>query len=275
MNRRRRILATIPGLAASAALAASLLLAVPAAAETPEEKGLRIAREAADYDSGFGDYVVEGEMILRNRQGQESVRVFENRVLEQTGDGDKSLIVFRRPRDIRGTALLTFTHKTGNDDQWLYLPALKRVKRISSSNRSGAFVGSEFAYEDLTSQEVEKYTYKWLREEPCPGEESLVCNVAERYPVDRRSGYTRQIVWLEKETYRPMRVDYFDRRDAPLKTLTFSGYRAYLDRYWRADRMVMVNHQNGKSTEMIWRNYRFRTGLTDRDFNRNSLKRVR
>ena len=258
-------------------LAALAVLLAPsgAGAETPQEKGLRIAREAADYDAGFGDYVVEGTMILRNRQGQESVRVFENRVLELTDDGDKSLIVFRRPRDIKGTALLTFTHKIGNDDQWLFLPAIKRVKRISSSNRSGAFVGSEFAYEDLTSQEVEKYTYKWLREEPCPGDESLTCNVAERYPVDRRSGYTREVVWLEKETYRPIRVDYFDRRDAPLKTLTFSGYKAYLGRHWRADRMLMVNHQNGKSTEMVWRNYRFGTGLTDRDFNRNSLKRAR
>ena len=59
---------------------------------------------------------------------------------------------------------MTFTHKTGPDDQWLYLPALKRVKRISSDNRSGAFVGSEFAYEDLSSQEIEKYTYKWIEE---------------------------------------------------------------------------------------------------------------
>ena len=77
------------------------------------------------------------------------------------------------------TATLTFTHKTGPDDQWLYLPTLKRVKRISSDNRSGAFVGSEFAYEDLSSQEIEKYTYKWIEDVPCPG------------PTDQRVGDMR------------------------------------------------------------------------------------
>ena len=259
----------------SVVMGAVLTLAAGAIAETPEEKGLGIAVEADRYDEGFGDYRVDGEMILRNKHGQESVRVFQNRILEVADDGDKSLIVFARPRDIKGTALLTFTHNTGSDDQWLYLPALKRVKRISSSNKSGAFVGSEFAYEDLSSQEVEKYTYKWLRDEPCPGAEDLSCTVSERYPTDRKSGYTRQVVWLERQTYRPFKIDYYDRRDARLKTVTFHGYRQYLDRYWRADKLLMRNHQTGKSTELMLSNYDFRTGLSERDFNKSSLKRTR
>jgi len=258
-------------------VALTLVLGGPVAArgETAEEKGLRIAREAHDFDKDFGDFTVEGEMILRNKNGQEARRVIKNRVLEVPDDGDKSITIFDRPLDIKGTALLTFTHKVGGDDQWLYLPALKRVKRISSSNKSGSFVGSEFAYEDLTSQEVEKYTHKWLRDEPCPGEAALTCHVAERYPVDEKSGYTRQIVWVEVETYRPIKVDYYDRKDAFLKTLVFESYRAYLERHWRADRLVMVNHQTGKSTDLMWRDYRFRTGLTDRDFDKSSLRRAR
>ena len=80
------------------------------------------------------------------------------------------------PKDVKGTATLTFTHKVGPDDQWLYLPALKRVKRITSENRSGSFVGSEFAYEDLGSQELEKYSKrKYIKEEPCP--EKMIYNV--------------------------------------------------------------------------------------------------
>ena len=114
-------------------------------AETPEEKGLRLAIEADLTGEGFIDTVSSSQMTLRNAQGEESIREFSSKTLEVENDGDKSIFIFHHPKDVKGTATLTFTHKTGPDDQWLYLPALKRVKRISSDNRSGAFVGSEFA----------------------------------------------------------------------------------------------------------------------------------
>ena len=111
-------------------------------AETPEEKGLAIAVEDDKRDNGFDDFTANMVMILKNRQGEESTRDIRNKTLEVDGDGDKSLVIFDKPRDVKGTALLNFTHKTGSDDQWLFLPALKRVKRISSSNKSGSFMGS-------------------------------------------------------------------------------------------------------------------------------------
>jgi outer membrane lipoprotein-sorting protein len=244
----------------------------PASAESAEEKGLAIAVEADRRDSGFGDNTAELIMVLRNRHGEESIRDMRAKTLEVDGDGDKNLTLFDRPADVKGTALLTYTHKTDDDDQWLFLPALKRVKRIASNNKSGPFMGSEFAYEDIASQEVEKYTYKYLRNEMLDGEEMFVL---ERYPVDRKSGYTRQVVWMDTAEYRARKIDYYDRKDSLLKTLTFEGYRQYLDKYWRADEMVMINHQTGKSTRLSWKNYRFSTGLTDRDFDRNALKRAR
>ncbi|HIE54069.1 MAG TPA: outer membrane lipoprotein-sorting protein, partial [Chromatiaceae bacterium] len=192
--------------------------------------------------------------------------------LEVEGDGDKTLIVFDEPRDVKGTALLTFSHKVEDDDQWLYLPALKRVKRIASRNKSGPFMGSEFAYEDLASQEVEKYTYKYIRDDEYEGRPVFVI---ERYPVSQYSGYTRQLVWVDKERYIPLKISFYDRKNSLLKTLVFRSYKQYLDRYWRAGEMFMENHQTGKSTLLTWKDYRFRTGLTDADFTRNSLKRAR
>ena len=120
----------------------------PVLAETPEAKGLAIAVEDDKRDNGFVDYEANMEMILKNRHGEQSVRHIRSKNLEVQGDGDKSLVVFDKPRDVKGTALLNFTHKTGVDDQWLFLPALKRVKRISSANKSGSFMGSEFAQFD-------------------------------------------------------------------------------------------------------------------------------
>lgn len=241
-------------------------------AQPPEELGLAIAQEADRRDSGFKDFVAKLQMILTNQQGEVSHRRLRSRTLEVERDGEKRIMIFDTPADIKGTALLTYTHNKSSDDQWLYLPALKRVKRIASSNKSGPFVGSEFAYEDLGSQEVEKYRYKYLRDEPCDGGE---CFVIERYPVDRQSGYTRQVLWLDKAEYRAWKLEYYDRKNELLKVLKFSDYRQYLGKYWRAGKMMMVNVQTNKRTLLKWSDYRFRTGLTDRDFNRVSLKRAR
>ena len=195
------------------------------------------------------------------------------RVLEEENDGDKSLTIFDSPRDVKGTAFLNYTHKVGDDDQWLYLPALKRVKRISSRNKSGSFMGSEFSYEDISSQEVEKYTYRWLRDERC---DSLECHIIERYPVDRKnSGYSRQVAWIDKEESRTWKVEYFDRKNSHLKTLVISGYEKYNGRFWRAAELHMVNHRTGKNTVLQFSNFRFNTGLGEADFSKNSLKRAK
>jgi len=248
------------------------LLAFNLVAESLEEMGLAIATEADLRDQGFGDSAATMKMVLRNKQGDSSTREVRVRTLEIDGDGDKSMSIFDSPADVKGTAFLTFSHVTGADDQWLYLPALKRVKRISSKNKSGPFMGSEFAYEDISSDEVEKYTYKYLRDENYEG---LDCFVIERFPVDPNSGYTRQVVWFDKAEYRPQKIDYYDRKNDRLKTLTLHDYRQYLDKFWRSMRFEMVNHQTGKSTSLSWLSYEFRTGLTDRDFDKNSLKRAK
>jgi predicted RND superfamily exporter protein len=284
-TRRRRL---APGTTTTAALLITAALSFPPSAASaaqvgggapvagPDasaaERGLEIATEADRRDTGFGDLSAELAMILRNRHGEESTRRLRNRTLEGDEDGDRTLVVFDEPADVSGTALLTFSHGTEPDDQWLYLPALGRVKRISSSNKSGPFVGSEFAYEDISSQEVAKYTYRYIGEETVEGVSMFVI---ERDPVDEDSGYARQVAWYDQAEYRPMKVDYYDRKNALLKTLTFHRYRQYLDQFWRAAEMRMVNHQTGKSTTLLWSDYRFDNGFTERDFDRNTLKRVR
>ena len=253
----------------------SLILATAwvssAAALTPEEKGMAIAVENDKRDNGFQDYKAKSVMILKNRHGEKSTRYLHFKVLEVKGDGDKNLTVFDRPRDIKNTAFLNYTHPLGDDDQWLYLPALKRVKRISSSNKSGPFIGSEFAYEDLTSQEVEKYTYKWIRDEDFQGQKSFV---VERYPAYENSGYFRQVVWIDQEHYQTLKVDFYDRKNDLLKTLVYSGYNKYLDKYWYPDQMFMENHQTGKTTLLKWSGYKFKNGFKKRDFSKNRLKRA-
>ena len=258
-------------------IVAVVLLAIAGAAWAQDDaqiKGRQIAEELDRRDLGFSDSSVDLKMVLSNRQGQTSERVLRIDTLEvpDPNDGDRSLVVFDEPRDIKGTSFLSFTHILDPDDQWLYLPALKRVKRISSANKSGPFVGSEFAYEDLLSQEVEKYEYRWLRDEPCA---EFECFVVERFPLYKDSGYTRQIIWVDQAEYRLMQIEFFDRKGDHMKTLVFSEHRQYLDQYWRAHRLNMVNHLTGKATVLAFSDYRFQTGLSERDFNKKRLERAR
>lgn len=290
-----------------AALPLGIILAIAgqaSAASTTAEEGVRIAQEAAgicgedldaaglpeavakgkavalaneEYDTGFGDSESVMHMVLRNRHGETSERELRQRSLENASleVGDKSLIVFDRPRDVAGTTMLTFAKILEPDDQWMFLPALKRVKRISSTNKSGPFMGSEFAFEDFSSQEFGKYSYRYLRDEPCPGDETLTCNVIERYPLYEKSGYVKQIGWSDPAFHRGYKTEFYNRRCDKLKTLTMTDHRQYLNHYWRAHRLHMLNHLTGKSTDLIWQSIEFRIGLDDSDFTRNSLQRAR
>lgn len=241
-------------------------------AQTPEEKGLAIATRASDQDKGYGDYTAQMKMVLISRHGDKITRKMRGRFLEVKKDGDKSLLIFDNPRDVKGTAMLTHSHKTISDEQWLYLPALRRTKRISSSGKAGAFMASEFTYEDLTSQELEKFKFKWLRDEKYNG---MMCHVLERIPTDSDSGYTREILWMDQAELRTWKVEFYDRKHTLLKTLTSSKYKKHKNKFWRAETSMMTNHQNNKKTQMVWKNLKFKTGLTARDFEKNVLNRLR
>ncbi|MEM7496934.1 MAG: outer membrane lipoprotein-sorting protein [Pseudomonadota bacterium] len=279
LDKRRETMTLKPATAAlllAAIAVPALTLAPEARADDAEAKGLAIAEAADKRDLGFEAFTVDGEMILRDKAGNESRRVFESLTLERQDRavGDLGIIVFTRPRDIRGTGLLTHANiEPQDDDQWLYLPAVKRVKRISSSNRTGKFVGSEFSYEDLGSQEVDDYTYKWLRDEPCPGAEELTCHVVESYPKNTKSGYSKRVGWTDVAEYRQYKVEFYNRRGDLEKILTYSGYNEY-DGYWRADKLAMQNLQSGKETDLLFTEYDFSASLSDGDFDPNRLPQM-
>ncbi|PHZ85988.1 outer membrane lipoprotein-sorting protein [Paremcibacter congregatus] len=243
-------------------------------AQSPEEKGLAIATEADRRDTGFGNSVAELEMILRNREGRESYRSLKIKTFEMIAPdvGDKSLVIFDSPRDIKGTAFLTHSKIRESDDQWIYLPMLGKVKRISSSSKAGSFMGSEFSYEDMSSRDLGKYKYKWLRTEACG---TLTCFVVESYPLDEKSGYTKLVSWIDTVEYRTWKTDFYNRRGDLFKVLSQSDYKKYLDKFWRATKLFMENKVTGKTTELRWSRFDFRTDLTENDFSKGRIKTAR
>ena len=256
------------------ALAFSLTFAAPAPANTTENKGFEIAARSDRTDIGFGASRVELQMILRNAAGQESTRTLKIATLEKPDEsvGDKSLVLFDTPRDIEGTALLSHAKILDPDDQWLYLPALKRVKRISSANKSGPFVGSEFAFEDFTSLELNKFEYSYAGTEEIDG---LTHDVIERLPRYENSGYSKQITWVDQEVFQIRKVEFYDRRGDLLKVLELADYRQYDNGVWRAHRLSMKNLQTNKETDLVYQDYAFDVKLSIKDFVKGRLSRLR
>ena len=255
---------------------------------TSEQQGYNIAAAVDKKDSGFGDSNAKISMVLTSKMGENTGRRLWLKILEDQQNGDKSLVKFDFPADIRGVSLLTHPIKSRSDEQWLYLPTVNRVKRISSRNKSGAFVGSEFSFEDMTNKNLDDYNYKFIRTEACSPTRAEIrqlanikmqhtqlqytqCDVIERYPVDKHSGYTKQVVWVEKTDRKITRIDYYDRKKTLLKTFKTSEFKLYNEKYWRPTIVEMSNVQTGKKTSLEYSSITFTNGLSERDFHRSAL----
>jgi hypothetical protein len=233
--------------------------------------GREIAEQADATQRGFVDESVATTMYLINAREDTVVRELKNLTIERENSEDYSLIQFLNPPDVRGTGLLTYQNPRGDDQQWLYLPELRRVKKISSRNKSGAFMGSEFAYEDITNNMLEKFEYTLLGEEEYEGK---MCYVVDRVPTYENSGYTKIKTWYERDRFLFVRAEYTDRKNSLLKVLTLHGWKQYESGTWRADRMVMENLQTKKKSILIFGDRRMDVGLEESQFNQRNLQRT-
>lgn len=240
-------------------------------AETPAEKGLRIAKEMEAENIGFNGESSKMKMILIDAHGSRVEREMRGKVMEVKDDGDKSLITFESPLDVRGTKMLTWSHKEQDDDQWLYLPSVRRVKRITSRNQSASFLGSEFSYEDLGSQEIDKFNYLFLRDDKLADKDIWVL---ERTPK-KSSGYSKQIMYILKDIKTPVKVEYFDRRGELLKTAIFSKIKPHQHggrTFHRAGQIHMKNVQTQKESIFEWTERTLGVAHNDADFEQRALR---
>jgi len=203
-----------------------------------------VARKSFEAMSGYKSSLSKTTMTLRDANGHENIRKLEMKKIEQS-DGDRSLITFLYPPDIKETKLLSIEKIEEDDLQWLYMPALKRTKRIASSNKSGSFMASEFSYEDIAAQNYKKFTYQ----EPL----KVVANEFEvvRFPKDTKSGYSKQILYIDATTYLPRFGIYYDKVGKHYKEIRFLEYKK-IKNIWRAVRIEIKNVQTFKSSELYW-----------------------
>lgn len=247
------------------------LLTFQAYAETPEEKGLRIAEMMEEQNDGFVGESSDMLMILIDAHGSRVERKMDGKVMEMDDDGDRSLMDFQSPLDVRGTKMLTWSHKEDDDDQWLYLPSVRRVKRISSSGQSSSFLGSEFSFEDLGSQEIEKFSFKFLKDDKVNGHDVWVL---ERVPKEN-SGYSKQVMSVRKDIKAPIKIEYYDRRKELLKIAEFKDFEKFEvgdKTLHRASKIHMKNQQTRKESIFEWKDRKLGVKHSPGDFQQRSLR---
>lgn len=225
-----------------------------------------ISKKAYEATSHYVSENSKVEMLLSNTMGDKNKRHLTIKKLEGK-DGDKTLIEFSSPEDVKGTILLTHEHINSNDNQWLYLPSIKKTKRIVSRNKSSSFMGSEFSYEDLSSQHYKKFKYSGDAKSVTDNGKANYQSV--RMPIDENSGYSKQVVWSDSKTFLISKIEYYDRNGALLKVGTFPKYKK-INGVWRTQNISMKNVQNGKSTVLNWTSQKINAGLSDKDFS-NSI----
>ncbi|MES2662885.1 MAG: outer membrane lipoprotein-sorting protein [Pseudomonadota bacterium] len=234
-----------------------------------EDAGKRIVVEMRKRLNNYNDLQANINVQIFNDNNQIKKRQIKIKILEGKDLGDKTLTTFVSPLDQKGVALLTHSHKTKVNEQWLYLPAIKRVKKIAYRTQTSPFMGSEFTYEDIVPVEVEKFNYKLIKQANIDQE---MIYFVEQIPTEKGSAYSRQIQWID-QNFRLRKIEYFSKENVLIKTMTLSDYNLIDDIFWHPKIMIMTNHSNGYKTVLQWFNYKVNSGFTEYDFTNLSLKR--
>lgn len=224
------------------------------------------------FDTNRGWVNMSAHVRMELTQGEATAtRELEIKMFEQESSGERDLLRVLQPADLKGTVVLTHTHDTAPEEQWLYLPAIKRVKRIALETKGGAFLSSQFSFENLAPFQVQKYTYRRLADENYAGES---CYVLESTPTEGSSVYRRLVNWIAQNDYRLLKTQFFDRDDHLEKTLFIDKYVMYRNKYWKPAQLKMVAENSGGTTVATWSDLTYDEHLDAREFDVTNLKRI-
>jgi uncharacterized protein len=241
------------------------------------EPAARDIMEKNFFVSKLKSLIAESTMTLINERGQTRERRSTNRVkLQPNGIDSKFLVKFSSPTDINGTSFLQVEHSDGEDDLWIYLPALKKSRRLIANNKKDSFVGSDFSYGDILLPKVDLYRHTLLRSETADGHD---CFVVESTPasetVKSNSGYGKKITWVRKDSFLETKIEYFDLSGRPLKTQRVTNHKLIEPdtQRWLALSREMTNHQSGHKTVLRFDHVEPGVAVADELFTTRYLER--
>ena len=233
-----------------------------------------VAQAMEERDTGRDS---RGEMRMRlvDRQGRVRERSLAIAALKGTGGrGDKTLVRFTFPNDIRGTSFLVWEHDDAADERFLYLPALGRVRRIAGQEKQDSFVGSDLSYEDIGGRDIADYTYAFASENA-----SWTASDGSKHPAwalesrakDKDAEFPRSVSIVLKEQLVSVHADIYNRRDERAKVFDVRRLER-VDGIWSALELVVANERDRTRTELSTTSLRYNVGLSDDDFSRRQLE---
>lgn len=252
--------------------AATLLICTAASVA---QTGKEIAQKVKDRPDGD---TRQSELVMKliNKRGSIRERKLSSYSMD-TGRNKKdrkSIMFFQYPNDVKGTGFLTWDYNAPNkdDDKWLYLPSMKKTRRISgSSAKTEYFMGSDFTYDDMGQRNVDEDTHKLLGEEVLSGHK---CWKLESIPVDKREIYSRKLAWIRQDCLIPVKVEYYDKMNKLHRRLELSGI-SQVQGYWVAQKLHMTNVQTGHQTILEIKTPKYNLPMEESKFNVTTLEKGR
>ena len=262
-------------LTAAVVTAALLLVGQAAVGTAPGLTAEEVARQSANRETGR-DSRAEMRMRLYDRRGRMRERVMTLLTRRSGGDGDRTLVRFDYPNDIRNTALLVWEHPAEEDERFLYLPALGRVRRISGNEKQESFAGSDLSYEDIGGRELADYTYAFANEDALWTAADGSVHEAwllESRTTDPRADYPRSTSLIRKDTLMMVHAEMLNRRNERAKIFDVTRVKR-IDGIWTAVSLVVTNERDRTRTELDITSIRYNVGLTEEDFSRRALEQA-
>ena len=231
--------------------------------------GLDVIQKVYDRPTG-NDMTGNLVMTIENSRGNQRVRKIKQFV-KTVKNGEKKIMYFLSPADVKNTSFMTWSYDDGSksDDQWIYLPALKKVKRISSDSKGDYFMGSDFTYDDLGDRHPLDDTHTILREEMTDGKETIVI---ESVPKDEDYMYARTVTWVVKDSWIGLKKEFYDEDDELLKILTVDDQQSFGD-IIILTKVKMKNVQRNQFTIMEFSDVQIDTGIPNNKFTERMMKR--
>ncbi len=246
-----------------------LLVLATAVWAQPKLTGLQVMEKVYNRPSPK-EMEADLTMILISASGNQRVREI-HQYIKDFGKVEKKIMFFVKPADVRNTSFMNWSYDDPNkdDDQWIYLPALKKVKRISSDSKSDYFMGSDFTYDDLGDRKPTDDIHKILREEKLGGED---CYVIESHPKNKDYMYSKTITWVIKDKWIGLQKKFWDEDGEYLKTLHIKKYNN-IKGYWIIETVEMDNQQSNHKTIMKLTNIKINSGIRNSMFTERMMKR--
>ncbi len=220
---------------------AVLALIAPAGLRAEEMTGRQIVDEVSKrHDKAF-EFERQTMTLIDKKKNKEEREL--RRFKRDVDGGGRYLLAFTSPSGVKGTALLTWQYDEKDDDQWLYLPAMEgKLKRIAEGGKRNYFMGTDYTYEDLTSENKDKFEFKRLPDEEVDGKPHFVVESrATDTNLKKQTGYSRQVMWIRQDIFYIMKTDYYDRRERLVKRQVQKKLVHLDGDTWRSDLTVMQN----------------------------------